>query len=61
MQSRIWRIFELNKDDVTGGLRKLHNVCSSPSVVRVVVVGGDEKCLQNLVGKLKRRDHSGYR
>jgi hypothetical protein len=38
------RIFWLNRDEVTGGLRKLHNeklhnLCSSPSIIRMINQG----------------------
>jgi hypothetical protein len=54
------RIFRPNKDEETGGWRKLHNeelhgLYSSPGIVRVIKAirmrwtehGGDERCIQH--------------
>jgi hypothetical protein len=66
-------MFGCTKEEVTGGWRKLyneelHNVHSSPNVIRVIKsrrIGwwsmqhawGDEKCTQNLLENLKGGDH----
>jgi hypothetical protein len=58
------RIFRSKREEVTGGLRKLHNevLHSSPDIVRIIIqrmrwvehvahMRQDEMCVQNLVGK----------
>jgi hypothetical protein len=66
------RIFGLKRDEVTGGWRtlhneELHNLYSSPSIIRMIksrrirLTGqaarmGDEECVYNIGGKARRKE-----
>jgi hypothetical protein len=62
------RIFGPKRDEVTRGWRKLHNLYSSPSIIRIIKsrrmrwVGhvtqmGKRDAYRIVVGKLEERDH----